>query len=256
MRLLILLTAFLLLSHQTIAVAKQIFYHGTPETILLHAEKSALVRFPLPIKTISNASDFIIGPADSKKPDFRLVSVKPRSVKAKGQVTFVMADDSTIEVRLLTRKRSHIPQFYDILIDSKSALPQAQAKLDELDLMKAMIKGHRPLGFEVVERDTSIETGLKHAKGKLIRVYGSPYLVGYEFWVENTSYEYDLAIDVKSISFGSKHDIVLSQVDRKILLAKTSDSSKRSKTYLRLVAKPSFQAKSLKLPVASIKALK
>jgi len=71
------------------------------ETITLSYGGATIVRFPITVKTISQASRFVIGPADDQQPNYALLSITPRFSHGEDKVTFLLSDGSVINTELV-----------------------------------------------------------------------------------------------------------------------------------------------------------
>src|SRR3989338_10948526 len=80
--------------------ANILYYGSERETIRLTQGVSTIVRFDEEVKTISQATDFVIAPANPEDPDYRVLSVSPRTDKGTSEVTFILANYVVVNVKL------------------------------------------------------------------------------------------------------------------------------------------------------------
>ena len=247
----ILITAFgICLS--SIAVGKVIYYGSERENITIPRGKTTILRFVDEIKTVSQAEKFIIEPADSKDPNYRLVTIKPRFKRGQHQVSFILADDSVVNTQI-TVVRSDLPEksdrFYDFRPKSRLLNPKKDGlkggDITEIELMKAMIRHDDVVGYHSRKLIRTVRSGIEGIETKLAQVYSGPKFNGYVFRIRNLKKADTYALDVKSLTLGRPNVALVTQADHAILHPGSS-------TYLRIVAKPTSVYYAVTLPVAPI----
>lgn len=239
------------------AFGKTIYYGTEAESITVVYGSTALIRFDQQVKTISQASRFNIGPADAKSPDYSLISVEPRFRRGQDHLTFLLANDAVVNLKIRTTTRKNPENdtaFFDFIAKKSRLDPEmiseSGSNVSELELMKAIIRSDRVVGYKARDLVKMVHTGMKGLKAKLVKYYSGSKFNGYVFKIENTCDEQTFAIDLKSLSLGRPNAALLSQTDEKILNPKGKGPSV---TYLRIVAKPTSIYRTITLPVAPIK---
>lgn len=235
-------------------LAKSIEYGSETESITIVNGSNTIFRFHEDVKTISQASKFDIGPADSKDPNYSVLSVKPRVKRGKSKVSFILANGAVVNTEIVVVPK-WIPEktesFYDFtpkLSNVEQPKKRVGSDISDLELMKSMVRWDNVVGYQARKVSKWIKSGIKGLSAQLIYVYTGPKFNGYIFKIRNnTKKEY--AIDVKSLNFGSPNTALLSQTDKKILGPKKSGTST---TYLRIVAKASSVYYNINLPVAPV----
>jgi hypothetical protein len=250
---------FVALLFSSSAQSKTIFYGSERENISLSYGVSTLLRFDEEVKTITQASKFDIKPADPNKPNYRVLSVKPRSKKASSNVTFILANDVVVNVKLnavVSKLHETTNTFYDLKAKSLRIDPIARSSrgsdVSEVELMKAMIRVDRVVGYKVRSLSQKVRTGIDGISARLVKVYSGPKFHGYIFKVTNSSKDKTYALDVKSLTLGRPNVALLSQTDSNILYPALKDGTTQNSTLLRIVAKPTSVYYSISLPVAPI----
>ena len=79
------------------ASARDLLYGRARETVPVAFGSETIFRFPLEVKTITEASRFDIHPANSEEPDYSVLIVKPRFSEGSSDVTFLLSDGTTKE---------------------------------------------------------------------------------------------------------------------------------------------------------------
>lgn len=238
-----------------VAISKSLFYGSERENVTVSYGTETLFRFDEEVKTITQAEHFEIKPADSDNPDYRILSIRPRSLSAHANVTFILANDNIVNLKLGTIKSSlheKTNAFYDLKA-KKEQLDSSFGKqegigLTEIELMKAMIRKDQALGYKVRNLSQRVRTGNKGISAKLITIYTGPRFYGYVFKVTNYQESNAFAIDIKSLLFGRPSVALLSQVDQNILGTSKADRE----TLLRIVTKPSSTYRAVTLPISPI----
>ncbi|MBI2603755.1 MAG: hypothetical protein HYW48_11950 [Deltaproteobacteria bacterium] len=258
-KILMMLTSLSISLSSDLALAKMIYYGSETETLTIAYGAATLLRFDEEVKTISQASKFIIEPADQNDPNYRLLSIKARVPEGKDSVSFILANDTVVNLQVVTVP-SHVPEkkdsFYDLKAKELSIDPAKDSvqgsDVSELELMKAMIRSDKIIGYEAKAIIRSVDTGVEGITAKLVKVYTGPKFNGYIFKVSNVSSSMSYAVDLKSLTLGRPNTALLSQVDTKILAPHGSEGGRDSSTFLRIVAKSSSVYYTVTLPVAPI----
>ena len=237
-------------------LANILYYGSEREPVRLTYGVSTIIRFDEEVKTISQAAQFIIGPANPEDPDYRVLTVSSRSDGATSDVTFILANDVVVNVKLITVP-SGLPgktsTFYDLKPKSLKVDPIAKmgegSDISEIELMKAMIRSDKVIGYNVQAVSQDVRTGIDGVSARLVQVYSGPKFHGYVFKVTNESKSKDYALDVKSLTLGRPNVAILTQADDNIL---RHAPGKPTVTLLRIVSKPTAVYYSVILPLAPI----
>lgn len=238
--------------------AKILYYGSEQENISLQYGKSTLFRFDEEVKTITEASSFAITPANHEIPDYRVLSIKPRSNSSKANISFILANNAVVNVRLTTTKKKRVGSdhsFYDLKakragIKGVDRSPKGD-KVSEMQLMKGMIRGDKVLGYELKNHNRRVRSGTSGIDAKLIRSYSGPRFHGYIFKIINKTRKEQFAIDLSRLTFGKPNVALLSQLDSNVLNPRLNE--KESSTLLRIVTKPTSVHYAVTLPIAPIK---
>lgn len=250
MKIIIFFTLFL--SNLKVAQAKIIYYGTMPEKISIVFGHTTMLRFDEEVKTISQASQFIIEPADLNDPNYQVFTLKPRDNFSQDQVTFILANDTIVHLMISTISKP-TPEtkehFYELRPQIKEVDPlskeQKGQNITEIELMKSMIRMDTIIGYENKSVIRKLDSGEKQIAAQLTRVYTGPKFNGYIFKITNTSKNIDYAIDVKSLALGKPNMAILSQCDQAILKPKQT-------THLRVVSRPSSVYYDITLPISTI----
>jgi hypothetical protein len=235
--------------------AKTIYFGNDRETVTVVHKEPTIFRFSSSVKTISKTDGFSISPVDRNDPDYSKLKVVPHFRKSKDKVEFILDDGQVVKV-LLAVVSETMPSRTDSIYDfeSKNSLLSRRDKrvfINEVELMKAMIKGSFVSGYKIKKPDKYVWTKSKNFKIKLLKVYVGEDLNGYVFKLRNTSRKHRRLIDLAKIKFGKTNLAVLAQIDNKEL-AKASFKKKRS-TILRVVTKPTAVYSYLNLAFGAVK---
>ncbi|MFK7824832.1 MAG: hypothetical protein AB8G05_11785 [Oligoflexales bacterium] len=238
------------------AHAKTIFYGSERENISLSHGLATLIRFDEEVKTITQARMFDIKPANPDSPDYHLLSIEPRSKNATGNVTFILANDVVVNIRLSTvhsKLHESTNTFYAFKAKSLQIDPLTRSNrgnnVSELELMKAMVRSDTVVGYKTRTLNQVVRSGIDGVTTKLIKVYTGPKFHGYLFKIVSKNKDDAFALDVKSLTFGRPNVALLSQVDSSILYSEKN----KNETFLRVVTKPSSVYYAITLPIAPIK---
>ncbi|MBP6218546.1 MAG: hypothetical protein KA436_08170 [Oligoflexales bacterium] len=235
-----------------LALAKIVYYGSETEVLTLAYDATTILRFDDEVKTISQASKYIIEPADPADPNYRVLSIKPRLPDGKDKVTFILVNDTVVNLRLDTVSKA-IPEktdnFYDLKTKDLKIEETKGADVSDLELMKAMVRSDNLVGYNSRPFVRAVNSGIEGISAQLIKVYTGPKFNGYIFKVENTSLDKKFAIDLKSLTLGRPNVALLSQVDDKVI---SPIGTGKHITLLRIVAKSTSVYSSLSLPIEPI----
>jgi len=252
------LSVSFLFSSQT--QAREIVYGKAKETLSVSFGVETLFRFPMEVKTITEAQRFEIRPANTEEPDYSVLVVKSRMKEAVSDITFILSDGSVIRTQLVTSNRSNLKKdsIYDFkpkdelaasnpnLLDKREPLA-----ISELDLMRSMIGGERISGFEAHVLDQKIQMDIGKPSNKLsvhlVKSYIGSGLNGFIYLIKTTSKEQFYSIDLTTLAIGQPNLALLAQVDHPVIGGETEESRQ---TLLRVVAKPGASFRRIILPVA------
>jgi hypothetical protein len=247
---------FIILGSSSLAQAKIVYYGSETESLPLVYGSSTIIRFTEDVKTISQASKFIIEPSDATDPNYKTLTIKPRYPDSMDKVTFILSDDSVVSLKIMTVAKA-IPEktdnFFDLRPKEQKIDPESAkgADITELELMKAMIRTDNLVGYNAQDYVRAVRSGIDGISAQLVKVYTGPKFNGYIFQIVNNSSGTTYVIDLKSLTLGSPNQALLSQVDERVLQPKGTEKSS-STTYLRIVAKPTSVYSSVALPIAPI----
>lgn len=232
--------------------ARTIYYGSEIETVTLSYGGPTIFRFNEEVQTISQASKFKIQPADIKAPNYAVLSVTPRFTRGKTKVSFILANGVVVNTKIVIVPKA-IPEktdsFYDFLPKKyliESSGDSKGSNVSDLELMKAMIRWDKVVGYRARHLSRRVNTGVRGVRAKLVRIYTGPKYNGYIFKIKNQSKK-RYAIDLKRLTLGRPNVALLSQVDQKILKSKEGNI-----TFLRIVAKPTSVYYNISLPMAPI----
>ena len=234
-------------------LGRQVSFGSETETVTIAGNGQTIFRFHEPVKTISQASSFVIKPADENSPDYSVLTVTPRFRTGSSLVSFILASGSILNVKIMVVPNA-IPEKTDTIYDftpTENLVNQPNATspssiISELDLMKAMIRSDKVAGYALNSISRGVNTGQVNVKATLLRVYNGPRYNGYVFKIENTSKDKSYRMNLDDLTLGQPSTALLSQVDKKTI-------PPGSATYLRIVAKPTSVYYNINLPVAPIK---
>jgi len=243
------------------AEARDVYYGKAKETVLIPFGVETLFRFPIEVKTITEANRFEIRPANPEEPDYSVLVVKPRMSEGSADVTFLFSDGSVARTQLIISnkpnlKRDSIYDFKpkdDLLVSNPNlAEPSSNAKHDpmtisELDLMRAMIRGESVSGFDVSHYSLNIPIGSPNLTAQLTKVYRGKDLNGYVYLLKVDGSGHFYEVDLKALALGHPNLAVVSQIDRKVIGGNQPDDRE---SFLRIIAKPGTSASKVILPVA------
>ena len=237
--------------------AKTVYYGDETVSLNIVYGSPTLFRFPMEVKNVSQAQKFEVGPANPDQPSFALLSVSPRFVTGASDVGFILSDGTIIRTRIKiitqasNEKADSIYDFKERAQAAPGSDDKPSAHISEFELMRAMLRGEEAPGFDLKNYEKKITPGFKGVSTTLVRVYTGAALKGYIFELKNTTKKQKLFIDVRNLSLGEPNVVILSSVDDAVLGPDTKDGG-RSKTYLRIVAKPNTLFSQLVLPVQTV----
>ena len=243
--------------------AREIVYGKAKETLSVSFGVETLFRFPMEVKTITEAQRFEIRPSNSEDPDYSVLAVKPRMKEGVSDITFILSDGSVIRTQLVISTRPNLKKdsIYDFkpkdeiatsnpnLLDKREPLA-----ISELDLMRSMIGGERLSGFETQILDQTIEMNTDDDSDKLsvhlIKGYIGTGINGFIYLIKTDpqkSKGQTFSIDVEKLGIGQPNLALLAQVDRPVIGGATEEECQ---TLLRVVAKPGASSRRIILPLA------
>ncbi len=247
---------------ESAALAKTVHYGGTIPTVKIPFGEETLLRFEVPVKTISNAAQFIIKPTTEEAADYSLLTIEPREPSGRSDVTFILSDGTTARVRfkvslLRGQNQDSLVELRPVdtafspsetnRFDTDNSIANDDVEKDGgLDLMTAMIIGSEKKGYEVKSVETDVETGFLGLKAKVIKIYDGDTLRGFVFTLQNAVSKTRYRVDVRKLRFGSPNQALFAHIDREIL---SPGKGKNSIAQLYLVAKKDLDNQDIILPV-------
>jgi hypothetical protein len=242
------------------ANARDVYYGKSKETVVVPFGVETLFRFPMEVKTITEANRFEILPANTEEPDYSVLKVKPRMSEGSADVTFLLSDGSIARTQLVISNKPNLKRdsIYDFkpsddLLNSNPSLaePVSGVKHDamaisELDLLRAMIRGENVSGFDVSHYSLNIPIGSPYLTAQLTKVYRGRDLNGYVYKLQVDGSGHSYEVDLKALAIGHPNLAVLSQIDRKVI---GGSKSEERESFLRIIAKPGSSASKVILPV-------
>lgn len=248
------LVAILWLAVPVKSMARVIYYGKQTVTvpIVYGASDPTLFKFPSDVKTVSRASRFSIQPADQDNPSYSTLSITPIFSSGDSVVVFILADGSTLKLKLsvVTRpingKTDAIYEFQPMshLLDNGDE--RKAPVVNEFDLLKAMIRGDEVSGYRYQKVSRPLPSSLSGLKVTLEGVYSGGTFNGYIYRIENVSYSSKFEIDITQLRIGRPNLAVVSSVDRQLVTPEKGETD----ALLKVVAKPSSTESSITLPVA------
>lgn len=244
----------------TRSLAREVLYGSMKETLPLTFGTETLFRFPLEVKTITEAAFFEIKPANSEEPDYSVLAVKPRMTEKIADVTFVLADGQIIRTQLVSSPASQrMKQKKDSVYDFK---PQEDALgnghlaenreplvVSELDLMRVMLSREKLSGFEVQDFQLKIESPPASPLSiVLVKKYTGSGVYGFIYELKNESPEQAVTLHLEQLAIGQPNLALLSQADRLTLLPQSQGQASDRQTLLRIVTKAGASGRKFVLP--------
>lgn len=251
-----LFTFFTIVLTAKTAEARLVVFGQARETVPVAFGVETLFRFPMEVKTVTEANRFEIKPSNTEEPDYSVLAVKPRMSEGAADVTFILSDGSVIRTQLVISNRPNLKR--DSIYDFKpkdelaSTNPNLAEKRDplivsELDLMRAMIRGERVSGFDFSRTSQSLSVGSPHLSATLVKIYSGKDVNGYVYILKTDGGDRVFEIDLKGLAIGQPNLAVLAQADRLQVGGSQADDRQ---TVLRIVAKPGASSHRVILPVA------
>lgn len=248
----LLIYAGILIASQSLCHAKTIYYGTETEVVNIVYSGETMLRFNEPVRTISRASEFEIGPADKINPDYSILSVTPRFTTGISQVNFLLANGAVVSTKIQTVPKA-IPEktdsFYDFI--AKSSLVEKEGNITsditDLELMKSMVRREEVLGVDQRAIEREVKSGVPDLAAKLVRIYTGAKFNGYVFKLSNLSKTKTYSVDIRHLTLGQPNQALLSQTDKSVLKPK-------EETFFRIVAKPSSVYYNVNLPFGPIQA--
>ena len=230
--------------------SQTIYYGQEVEVVDISHGVETIFRFNEPVKTITRASKFSIGPADKTNPNYSVISIRPLFSKGESKITFLLANGAVVNTKIvvISKKQSEkIESFYDFVPKSSLIKKEANAvsNISDLDLMKAMIRKEEVVGMKQRPLSRLLLTGVKGMKARLVRIYTGAKFNGYVFEIKNTYRTKKYKIDLRLLTLGDPNLALLSQVDDQEL-------SHEESTFLRVVAKRTALYYNINLPIGPI----
>src|ERR1035437_6131324 len=99
------------------AHARDVYYGKAKETVQIPFGVETLFRFPIEVKTITEANRFEIRPANQEEPDYSVLVVKPRMSEGSADVTFLFSDGSVARTQLIISNKPNLKR--DSIYDFK-----------------------------------------------------------------------------------------------------------------------------------------
>ena len=233
-----------------------IYYGSETQSVTVAYGGPTIFRFNEEVKTISQASRFFISPANDQNPSYTTLAVNPRFTRGSSKVTFILANGAVVSTKILIVPKE-IPEKTDSFYDFRpketfveKGKGQKGNNITELDLMKAMIREERVVGYKTRAILRKVKTGIKWVSAKLVRIYTGPKFNGYVFKIRNNSSKKNYVINLEKLSLGHPNGALLSQVDRKIL---SSRRKKKNTAFLRIVSKPTSVYYNVNIPLAPVR---
>ena len=226
---------------------KQIIYGSETETVRVHRHSSTLFRFDHEVKTIGQAENFTIAPADQNDANYALLSIRPRNGKG-GRLSFILSNDAIVSLKVEVTSSSspdgpdHIYDFQakSQIVDIQDRSPNG-SNISDIDLMKAMIRGDKVSGYKSRPLKRWIRSGQKNIVVRLVHIYTGPKFNGYIFKVTNKG-KSNYRLHLPKLNLGNPNLALLSHVDRWTI-------SKGQSALLRIVAKPTATYRAVTLPM-------
>ena len=233
------------------ASAKNVYFGSAPETVPVSFGSATILRFEEPVKTVSNAADFVIKPVSPDSPDYAVLSVEPRQKTARADIVFILVSGemATLRVKAVPPEaRLRVDSVYDIksqkaLVENRSA---ATPYIGRLELITAMIRGDQVTGYEVNAERHEVASGIAGAKVTLLKTYSGSEFKGFIYEIENTSAGKSVEIDIRGVKFGVPNQAVLAYAELTIL---ESAASFNNKSLLVMVTKSAASSSEAILPI-------
>ena len=248
-RFLLVFTAMMAM-HGLDGTAKEIYYGSMMESVSLSRE--TIFRFPLPVRTISPAKCFGIGPTDLSNPDYSLLSVRPLCLKGKSRVVFILSDGSLVRTKLVVSKKEGLEPFIEFR--KKSDLLESREnngpKFSAIEFMKAMDRGGEIVGYEREIKGQRVDTGkVRGVVATLKWIYTGRDYRGFVIELRNRYRTRAYRVDVDKLRFAASEAnvAILSMVNDAVLYPKGQGPRR---TILKVVAKANGHIEDMILPIS------
>jgi hypothetical protein len=238
------------------AHAREVVYGKARETLPIAFGIETLLRFPMEVKTITEAARFEIRPANMEEPDYSVLVVKPRMSEGTADVTFILSDESVIRTQLVISNRPNVKRdtIYDFkprdeLADTNPNLAEKRDPMviSELDLMRAMLRRAQVAGFDVRHHSQSIALESPLLSATLVKTYTGRAVSGFIYILKTEARDRVFEIDLRGLAIGQPNLAVLAQIDRNRL---GGESPEERQAVLRIVARSGASSHRVILPVA------
>jgi len=251
----ILMSGLLLFSGSSFA--KSVHFGSRASVLSLNYGEDTLLRFPSAVKTVSKATRYQIQPANSEEPDYSVLSIRPRFRSGQSNVVFLLDDGTLVKVRFViaSKKSGDFDGIYDFRKQEEAPNTSERAgslTVNEFDLLKAMIRGHRVNGYRISRIDKKVESKLSGLELLLYAVYRGDDYVGYIYELKNVSQGKTFDIDIRKLSLGKPNLAIVSSIGNSKLTTKKNEN----KTYLYVVAKSAASFRKVALPVSVVEETK
>ena len=239
--------------------ARTIYFGSEVEVVTLPAGDDTLLKFPSEVRTITRAQRYEIQPADPEQPSYSVLRVRPRFSSGANNVAFILNDGTIIRTKL-TVVSTASPEKIDSVYEFKSKdglISQEEGKagaaLSDLELMKAMIRGDEVPGYDIKSVSRSVTPGFRGVTTTLIKVYTGNRFNGYVFEIVNRTKDKRLLVNIQNLMLGEPNQAIFSNVDTPVVDPEHGPEKQgRSRTLVRIVAKPTSIYSKLILPIETV----
>ncbi len=240
----------------SICHAKILFYDKKGVAIEVPFGQEAFVKFDKQVKTITQATSFVIKPTNEEEPDYSNLTITPKFTAGSEVLNVILEDGGNIKlvVKILGKD---VRSTYDAQFDLRARETQAEfeqdkdaPKIGEIELMKALMRDDFIAGFHRRILDRPIDVSQNGVSAKIIRHYEGQGLQGFVFKVTNHLTLRKVNLDLKLLRLGKPNVAILSQADDLELNPKTKSGNE---TYVRIVSKQTARMNDVRLPVAAQK---
>jgi hypothetical protein len=182
----------------------------------VNSTAGTVLQFSLPVKAVTAAKMFSIKDfssgvsATGQKADVRSFVVQAATATANESVTFVLANNKPIVLRLTSSAAAD--KFVDVQLHTHTKSGKGGFLSKELALMRSMLLDEAgSYSREVVSKH--FESALPRTKVQLVRMYRSGTLTGYVINIENHGKE-ELVLDPSRLALGVRVAPVLSHLSK------------------------------------------
>lgn len=239
--------------------AGTISFGDKPQRIDLQYGLPTILRFESKVRTISNAENFDIKPANQEVPDYAVLVVTARSTSSEGTVIFILSDGEVARLRFRTmpaRTSKTIDTFYDLRpVDTPLSSPEPGKRSEDaadggrMALMRAMILGEPILGYVPRNPAKPMKTGDDGIEVTLERVYAGSDLNGYVFRIENKTTDKSYTVDIRKLRLGRPNLALLAHIDTSTI---EPTGKEKNVAFLTIVAARGVDVHDVVLPVATL----